>query len=68
LSSLNNFEININIQVEFINGLKILIIQKVGIRISYADRWFPTTSPDHSAKKKIGISEGRGVTNVRPNK
>jgi len=43
------------------NGLQILRIQKVGIAISYADRWFPTTSPHHSAKNKIDISRGMGV-------
>jgi len=46
------------------NGLQILRIQKVGIAISYADRWFPTTSPHHSAKNKIDISRGMGAFNI----
>ena len=42
------------------NGLQIIRIQEVGIAISSADRWFPTTSQKHSAKNKIDISGGTG--------
>ena len=32
-------------------GFKILLVQRGGIAISYADRWFPPTSPHFCASK-----------------
>ena len=63
--SLSHFEFLCVFYCQTMLDLKIQRIQKLGLQLAYADRWFPTTNPSFCMKLMIIYPRGHGFGSCR---